>query len=105
MRRVDEHHRIVLDLDRDRLRTVLREAHRICRDTLGEEPLVPEERFVEKLEPYLASNRVSRLVTLAMPIRGHEETLLELDLRSCSAMVRMANKKTQARLNHLVGLL
>jgi hypothetical protein len=105
LRKYDEQNRIVLDLDRDRLRTVLRESYKICRDTLAVEPLILEDRFVAKLEPYLESNRVTTLVTLALPIPGHEEAILELDLRKRSAMIRMANRKLQARLNHLIGIL
>lgn len=103
--RHEEKYRIVLDLDRGRIKEILREAYKSCRDLLSVEFLVSEDDFVSKIDPYLDSNRVSTDIRIPLPCPEHREMLIELDPRSKKVMVRLVNRKLQARLNHFLGSL
>ena len=103
--RREEKYRIVLDLDRDRIKGILREAYKACKDLLSVEFLVGEDEFVSKVDPYLDSNRVSTDIRIPLPCREHREMLVEIDPRAKKVMVRMVNRKLQARLNNFLGSL
>lgn len=91
---------IYLDLDRDRIRTILREAYQACRENLETEFNITADQFVSKIDPYLNSNRISIPVTLDLPSRKYAELKIEVDLRRKSVIARMLNKKMRVHLNH-----
>jgi len=90
---------IFLDIDRDRIKSILSEAYEHCKLMLSEEFFNTREEFVNKIDPYLDSNRVSVVLTLDLPSRNYPELKIEVDLRRKSVIARMANKKKRVFLN------
>lgn len=95
----DEEYKIELDLDRDRIKSILFETYNICKDTLGIEFNTSAEDFVSKINPFLDSNRVSTTVSLNLPSREYPELKIEINLRKKSIIARMSNKKRRILLN------
>jgi len=91
---------IYLDLDRDRIKTVIREAYSYCKQTLGVDFTITEDDFVANINPFLDSNRVSLPVTLPLPSRKYPELCIEVNLRRKGVFARMINRKKQAQLNY-----
>ena len=83
---IDEQ-RTVIDLDRDRIKTILLEAYRISRDYLQTEFDLTEEQFVAKIDPYLNSNRVTIPVQLNLHSRKFPGLLIEVDLQDRKSVV------------------
>jgi len=98
----EEKYQIVLDLDRDRIRAIVRESYTAVRDMLSTDPRVTEEAFVASIDPYLNSNRVTNAVTLYLPSKQYPEMRIEVNLRRKSVIARMANRKKQAYVNHFL---
>ena len=96
---------IYLDLNRDRIRSVLSETYRICAEQLNVEFKETLEGFTSRVEPYLESNRVSIPVRIPLPSRSFPELIIEVDLRRQKVFARMGSRKRQARLNHYLKLL
>lgn len=94
--------RIVLDLDRDRIRTVILEAYSICRDFLDTEFLITEDQFVSQINPYLDSNRVTTPVQLELPCKKYPGMRLDVDLRRQKVFARLFPKEKQAQLNYML---
>ena len=90
---------IFIDLDRARIKNVLSEAYESCRDTLGVDFDIEQQSFVDKINPYLDSNRVSTLVQLRLPSHRYPEFIIEVNLRKKSVFARMANRNKQILLN------
>jgi len=94
---------IYLDLDRDRIRTVLKEAYNSCRDMLdGKDFSITVEQFVGSIEPYLSCNRVTIPVTLSLPSKDYRDLKIEVDLRRQKVMAKGPYKKIQATLNYFL---
>jgi hypothetical protein len=102
VREIDENHHIFLDLDRDRIRTVLRETYNVGKDILGADFQITVDDFVSKIEPFLDSNRVSTIVLLHLPSRKHPELKIEVNLRKKSVIARMFNKFKRVELNRFL---
>ncbi len=100
-----EIYKIELDLDRDRIRTVLSEAYEICKDFLEVTPDVEKDQFVSQIDPFLNSNRVSIPVLIELPMKGYPGMKVEIDLRRRKAKVWMFPKSKQATLNHMLKAL
>ena len=96
---------IALDLDRVRIRDILAEAYKGCADLLGTEFDVTMDVFVSKIEPYLASNRVSIPVQVSLPSRRYPELKIDVDLRQRKVFARMASKSKQAMVNYFLKTL
>ena len=96
---------IRLDLDRNRIRTILHEAYRISKDFLGVEFHLSEDEFVSQIDPYLDSNRVSIPVNLNLASRKYPTMKIEVNLRRKKLFVRLHPPKTQATLNHMLKAL
>jgi len=96
---------ITLDLDRDRIHTILREAYRTIRDVHTLEFDISEDEFVSRIDPFLDSNRVSIPVQLMLPSKRFPELRIEVDLRRRKLKARMASAKQQALLNHYLKIL
>ena len=102
MREADENYSIYIDLDRDRIRTVLRETYNVGKDILGADFLITSDDFVSKIEPFLDSNRVSTAVFLHLPSRKHPELKIEVNLRKKSVIARMFNTYKRVELNRFL---
>lgn len=94
--------KLFLDLDRDRIKTVLREAYEISRDFLEVEFIISADEFVAKIDPYLNSNRVSLPVTLDLPSKRYSLMKIEVDLRRKKVFARLHPPSKQATLNHML---
>lgn len=93
---------ITLDLDRDRIRTVILEAYRISKDFLETDFLITAEDFVAKINPYLDSNRVTISIQLDLPSKKHPEMRIDVDLRRKKVFARLCHKQKQAQLNYML---
>lgn len=91
--------KIELDIDRDRIKSILIETYRVCADTLEIEFSITVEEFVSKIKPYLDSNRVTVPVCLNLPSRKYPEMLIEVDIRKKKVIARMADRKKRILLN------
>jgi hypothetical protein len=94
-----EKYEIFLDLDRDRIKTVLLETYSVCKDTLETDFLITAEQFQSKINPYLDSNRISIPVSLSLPSRKYPELMIEVSLRNKSVIARMHNRDMRIHLN------
>lgn len=94
-----EEYKIELDLDRNRIKTVLSETYSICEDMLGVQFNITVEEFVKKINIFLDSNRVSTPVLLNLPSRQYPELKIEVDPRKKSVRARMVQKKKRIFLN------
>jgi len=90
---------IYLDLDRDRIIAVLKEVYTTSQEILGVEFLCSSEEFVDKIQPYLDSNRVSTGVLMDLPSRKYPELKIEINLRTKKAIARMNNRNQRILLN------
>jgi hypothetical protein len=102
---IESDNKLTLDLDRNRIRTVLSETYRICQDYLGVDFNVSAEEFVSMIDPYLDSNRVSIPVTLNLASRKYPTMRIEVNLRRKKVFARLHPPSTQATLNHMLKAL
>lgn len=100
---------IYLDLDRNRIRSVLSETYRNCKDILDVEFDLSEEEFISGIQPYLDSNRVSTPVLIGLPSQRYPGMCIEVDLRRAKVFARIPSRKRvhrkQAELNHFLKTL
>lgn len=90
---------IYLDIDRDRIRTVLGEAYSISKDMLNVEFNESCEDFVKRIEPFLACNRISTIVTLNLPSKKYPAMTLDIDFRRAKIIARNLNKSQRIFIN------
>lgn len=96
----DEKYKIELDLDRNRIKSILSETYRICVDVLEIEFEITAENFVSKINKFLESNRVAAVpVFLNLPSRRYPELKIEVNFQRKSVIARMLNKKKRVLLN------
>ena len=91
--------KIFLDLDRDRIKSVLRECYVNCKDVLMTDFNITSEQFISKIDPYLNSNRIAIPVTLDLPSRKYPELKIEVNLRRKCVIARMHNREMRIHLN------
>jgi hypothetical protein len=96
---------IVLDLDKTRIKDILKEAHKGCVDLLGTDFNLTPEEFASQIDIYLDSNRVSIPVLIPLPSRKYPELKIEVNLRRKKVFARMASKSKQALLNYFLKTL
>jgi hypothetical protein len=90
---------IFLDLDRNRIKSVLLETYGACKDFLTTDFSITAEQFVSKIDPYLDSNRISIPVTLDLPSRKYPELKIEVNLRRRGVIARLYNRTLRTALN------
>ena len=100
MRPRSENYTIALDINRERIESVLRETYTACSDMLSVLFTHSQDEFIARVMPYLSSNRISTKILLPLPSREYPEMQIELDPRRGKVFARMANSKKQAHLNH-----
>lgn len=83
----------VLDLDRERIRTVVGESYSVCKDLLGVDFEISQEDFVKRIDPYLESNRVTIPVRIELPNRKYPGMSIEVDLRRKKVFARIPSRK------------
>ena len=93
---------IKLDLDRDRIKAVLKEAYEVCQDTLVASFDIGCDVFVSRIDPYLDCNRISTVVGLHLPSRKYPELVIEIDLRRKKIIARMTNDRVRTHLNRFL---
>lgn len=103
MREPDEH--FVIDLDRNRIKTVLQETYNISKNFLGTEFLITSDEFVSKINPYLDSNRVTIPVSLDLPSKKFPGMRIDVDIRRKKVFARVHPPSKQATLNHMLKVL
>jgi hypothetical protein len=96
---------INLDLDLDRIKSVLLETYNVCKNQLDIEFNISSEEFVSKINPYLNSNRISIPISLPLPSKHYPEMVIEVNLRQKSVFARFRNRKKQAQLNYYLNAL
>lgn len=102
MRSRDEKYRIHLNIDRERIRTIVAEAYRTCAEMLQIEFLITEEEFTSRVDPFLDGNRVSTTFQLPLPSAAYPEMLIEINPRKPSVFARIANRSRQAFVNRFL---
>ena len=103
MREPDD--KFVLDLDRDRIKTVIKEAYNISREFLVTEFSITADEFVSKIEPFIESNRITIPITLDLPTTKYPGMKIEVDLRRKKVFARLHPPSKQATLNHMLKAL
>jgi hypothetical protein len=93
---------IVLDLNRDRIKTVILAAYEISQEFLETDFLITAEQLVAQINPYLDSNRVTIPVQLDLPSKRYPNMRLDIDLRRQKIFARLFPKEKQAQLNHML---
>jgi len=101
----DSEYKIILDLDLDRIRTIMHEAYKACADMLQVEFTITEDEFVARAEPFLTSNRISTAFPIRLPSKKYPEMVIEVNPRRKSVFARMVNAKKQAYLNYFLNAL
>jgi hypothetical protein len=97
--------KFVIDLDRDRIRTVVREAYNISKEFLVTDFSITVDEFVGKLSPYLDSNRVTIPISLELPSKKYPGMRLDIDFRRRKVFARIHPPSKQATLNHMLKAL
>lgn len=100
---------IFLDLDRNRIRSVLSETYKNCKNILGVEFEISEEEFMSRVNPYLDSNRVSIPVFIDLPSQRYPGLKIEVNLRRAKVFARIPSRRRyhpkQVELNHFLKAL
>lgn len=96
---MNEVYKIELDLDRDRIRIILREAYRVCGETLGVKFDITVDEFVSKINTHLESNRVAVPVLLSLPSYSYPDMGIEVNIRKKKLIARMEHRKKRILLN------
>jgi hypothetical protein len=94
-----EEYEIALDLDKDRIKSILLETYNICEEILETSFNITLEIFVSKVNIYLESNRVSTPVSIFLPSKNYPELRIDVNLRQRKVIARLGNKKKQVLLN------
>ncbi len=98
----DEKYTIELDLDRDRIKTVLETTYKTCVDMLGIKFNISVEDFVSQVNKYIDSNRVTIPVTIFLPSDKYPDLRIEVNLRKKSVIARMKNRKKRIFINRFL---
>jgi len=94
-----QNNEIFLDIDRERIKTVLSEAYTRSGELLEVVFDIPLAAFLSKIDPYLDSNRISIPVLLDLPSKKFPDLKIGVDLRKKNAFAKTRRKEIQALLN------
>ena len=100
--REPEPYTISLDIDKNRIRDVLKETYTICQEILKVDFYVTQDEFVSKIDPFLESNRISTAVSLGLPSHRYPEMLIEVNVRKRGVIARMNDKNKRIYLNRIL---
>jgi len=96
----DELYKIELDIDKNRIRSILSDTYNNCRDVLEVEFNISAEDFVSQIDKFLESNRVVSVpVKLNLPSQKYPELIIEVNIQKKSVIARMLNRKKRILLN------
>jgi hypothetical protein len=94
---------ISLDVDRDRVRSILKEAYTICHETLNVDFEITQDQFISQIEPYLACNRIASVpIPIRLPSKRHPELIIETHIQKKSVIARMLDKNKRIHLNRFL---
>ena len=102
--------KIVLDVDKDRIRTILGETYKTVEDVLMVSPDISLEEFVSQVDKYLDSNRITNIpVYLDLPTPMFPGMKIEVNIRRAKVFARIPSRrrfhKKQALLNRYLKVL
>lgn len=83
---------IILDIDKDRIKSILSETYITCKDILNTEFEKSQDEFVSSIMPYLDSNRVSIPVFLDLPSRKYRGMKIEVNIRLQKVFARIPSR-------------
>ncbi len=96
----DEKYKIELDLDRNRIKSVLLETYKTCMNVLEVDFNITADEFVSKVNKFLESNRVASVpISLNLPSKKYPELKIDVNFQKKSVIARMLNKKKRILLN------
>ena len=102
----DKKDKIELDIDRNRIRTILSETYNRSQELLGIAAFnstLPD--FLSKIEPYLLCNRISTVVSINLPSNKIPDLRIEVNIRKKSIFARTIFKSKQILLNRYLKTL
>lgn len=95
-------YKIELDLDRNRIKSILSEVYQTCKDILDVTFSFTSEEFVSQINKFLDSNRVSTSVLIPLPSDKYPNLKIEVNLRNKNVIARMSNKKKRILINRYI---
>ena len=102
---IERDNKIVLDIDKERIREVVDESLRIIKEYSGSIFLVDESSILEKLDKLLAANMISTEFYLLIPLDKIPDLRLRVDPRRRKVLCKSSFKKKVAKLNRFVKIL
>jgi len=102
---VERDKKIVLDIDRDRLREIVSESLRIIKDYSGGSFLAVEEDILKNLDDVLDSNMVSTEFFLPIYLDKIPDLTLRIDPRRREVLCISSFKKKVSRINSFIRVL
>lgn len=92
--------KIVLDIDRDRIKSILSETYTICTDMLRTQFDISRDQFVAQIDPYLESNRIVHVpVFISLPSRRYPEMRIRVNIQKKKVLAFMYPKSKQVLVN------
>jgi len=99
---INEHYKIELDLDRDRIKSILSEVYLTCKDILSVTFNITSEEFISQIDKFLNSNRVSISVLIPLPSDKYPDLKIEVNLRNKKVIARMSNRVKRILINRYI---
>lgn len=84
---------VYVDIDRERIRTILLETYNTVRDVLSIDIEISGDDFVQQVSPYLDSHRVSLPVFLDLPNQKYPGMKIEVNLRRAKVFARIPSRR------------
>jgi len=97
--------KLVVDIDRSRIREIVEEALRMMHEFLQEESGRPDEHILKELDSIINSNMVASWFFLTMNSKKIPDLVLRVNPIRREVLFKSAFKKKVARLNHFVSAL
>jgi len=98
----NEHYKIELDLDRDRIKSILSEVYLTCKDILSVTFNITSEEFISQIDKFLNSNRVSISVLIPLPSDKFLDLKIEVNLKNKKVIARMSNRVKRILINRYI---
>jgi len=98
----NEHYKIELDLDRDRIKSILSEVYLTCKDILSVTFNITSEEFISQIDKFLNSNRVSISVLIPLPSDKFPDLKIEVNLKNKKVIARMSNRVKRILINRYI---
>lgn len=96
---------IRVDIDKDRIRDIVKESLRIIEDYTGSTMLRTDEQILGDLEKILTTNRISTMFYIRVPIDSMSDLKLRVDPRKKKILGVSSFKKKVSKLNRFLRIL